>query len=138
MKRLFRYGFLVLFVFGSWTVQGQYACEDGVDPRTGERCVNTIVTAVPFLRIVADARSGAMGDAGIAISADANTMHFNTSKLAFAENDLGISATYTPWLRALGLQDVYLAYLTGYKKIDNLQAIGFGLKYFSLGDIQFT
>ncbi len=138
MKRLFRYGFLILFVFGSWTVQGQTACVDGVDPITGARCVNTIVTAVPFLRIVADARSGAMGDAGIAISADANTMHFNTSKLAFAENDLGISATYTPWLRALGLQDVYLAYLTGYKKIDNLQAIGVGLKYFSLGDIQFT
>ncbi len=112
--------------------------EDGFDPITGQRCVNTIVTAVPFLRIIPDARSGAMGDVGIAISPDANAMHFNTSKLAFADKDLGISATYTPWLRALGLQDVYLAYLTGYKRIDDLQTVGVGLRYFSLGTIQFT
>lgn len=104
----------------------------------GTSCTNTVVTAVPFLRIVSDARSGAMGDAGIAISADANSMHFNASKLVFAEEDMSVSATYTPWLRSLGLNDVYLAYLTGYKKIDDLQAIGFGLRYFSLGQIQFT
>ncbi len=104
----------------------------------GSDCTNTILTAVPFLRIVADARSGAMGDAGIAISPDANAMHFNQSKLVFADKPLGISATYTPWLRALGLTDVYLAYLTGYYKLDDLQAIGVGLRYFSLGDINFT
>ena len=104
----------------------------------GSDCTNTILTAVPFLRIVADARSGAMGDAGIAISPDANAMHFNQSKLVFADKPLGISATYTPWLRALGLTDVYLAYLTGYYKLDDLQEIGVGLRYFSLGDINFT
>lgn len=104
----------------------------------GTPCTNTVVTAVPFLRIVADARSGALGDAGIAISPDANAMHFNASKLVFAEQDLGISATYTPWLRSLGLNDVYLAYLTGYRKLDDMQALGFGLRYFSLGSIQFT
>lgn len=101
-------------------------------------CPNTIVTAVPFLRIVPDARSGAMGDVGLAISADPNAMHFNASKLAFVENDVAVSATYTPWLRALGLQDVYLAYLTGYKKLDDNQTIGAGLRYFSLGTISFT
>lgn len=104
----------------------------------GTPCTNTVVTAVPFLRIVADARSGAMGDAGLAISPDANAIHFNASKLAFAEEDMALSATYTPWLKSLGLNDVYLAYLTGYKKLDDLQAIGFGLRYFSLGSIQFT
>ena len=104
----------------------------------GTPCTNTVVTAVPFLRIVADARSGAMGDVGIGLSPDANAMHFNASKLAFAEEDLGISATYTPWLRSLGLNDVYLAYLTGFKKLGDDQAIGFGLRYFSLGTIQFT
>lgn len=104
----------------------------------GSDCTNTILTAVPFLRIVADARSGAMGDAGIAISPDANAMHFNQSKLVFADKPLAISATYTPWLRALGLTDVYLAYLTGYYKLDDLQAVGVGLRYFSLGDINFT
>ncbi len=104
----------------------------------GGDCINTILTAVPFLRIVADARSGAMGDAGIALSPDANAMHFNQSKLVLADQPLGVSATYTPWLRSLGLNDVYLAYLTGYYKLDDLQAVGVGLRYFSLGDINFT
>lgn len=104
----------------------------------GTPCTNTVVSAVPFLRIVSDARSGGMGDVGIGLSPDANAIHFNASKLVFAEEGLAMSATYTPWLRALGLNDVYLAYLTGYYKIDDLQAIGFGLRYFSLGSIQFT
>ena len=104
----------------------------------GSPCTNAVLTAVPFLRIVADARSGAMGDVGLAISPDANAMHFNASKLAFIEDKAGLSATYTPWLRSLGLNDVYLAYLSGFVKIDDLQAIGYGLRYFSLGSIQFT
>ncbi len=104
----------------------------------GSRCTNTVLSAVPFLRIVSDARSGALGDAGIALSSDANAMHFNASKLVFSEEDMAFSATYTPWLRSLGLNDVYLAYLTGFKKIDDLQAIGIGLRYFSLGRIPFT
>ncbi|MEY3052410.1 MAG: hypothetical protein RLY31_2195 [Bacteroidota bacterium] len=120
---------------------GQSGCfkQDGVwKSITGGDCVNTILTAVPFLRIVADARSGAMGDVGIALSPDANAMHFNQSKLVLAEQPLGLSATYTPWLKSLGLNDVYLAYLSGYYKLDDLQAVGMGLRYFSLGDINFT
>lgn len=104
----------------------------------GSPCPNTIVTAVPFLRIIPDARSGAMGDVGIALSPDANSMALNASKLANVKNDISVSATYTPWLRALGLQDVYLAYLSGYKQIDELQTIGMSLRYFSLGTISFT
>ncbi|MEM1217102.1 MAG: type IX secretion system outer membrane channel protein PorV, partial [Bacteroidota bacterium] len=96
------------------------------------------MTAVPFLRIVADARSGAMGDTGIGISADPNAMHFNASKLVLSEEDFAVSATYTPWLRSLGLNDVYLAYLTAHRKLDDLQALGFGLRFFSLGSIPFT
>jgi hypothetical protein len=105
--------------------------------QSGGPCVNTLITSVPFLRIVPDARSAAMGDVGVAISPDANSIHFNASKLAFATEDVGVSATYSPWLRSLGLSDVYLAYLTGYKKLDEFQAIGGGLRYFSLGQIDF-
>ncbi len=104
----------------------------------GTPCTNTVVTAVPFLRITPDARSSAMGDVGIGLSADPNAMHFNASKLVFAEQEVGVSATYTPWLRSLGLSDVYLAYLTGYVKLDEFQTLGMGLRYFSLGSIQFT
>ncbi|HXR79803.1 MAG TPA: PorV/PorQ family protein, partial [Saprospiraceae bacterium] len=112
----------------------QAQCLTG-DPKD---CPNAIITAVPFLRIVPDARSAAMGDAGIAISADANSMHFNASKLAFIDSDHGISASYSPWLRSLGLQDVYLAYLSGFKRLGDDQTLGASLRYFSLGDLQFT
>jgi len=100
--------------------------------------VNTIITAVPFLRIAPDARTGAMGDVGIALSADAATMHANPSKIAFAEDEMSVAVTYTPWLRALALRDVYLAYLSGYYKLGKDQAVGLSLRYFDLGSIQFT
>ena len=64
---------------------------------TNDPCPNTIQTAVPFLGIVADARSGALGDAGIATSADATAINFTDSKLVFAEQDFSASASYTPW-----------------------------------------
>ncbi len=113
-------------------------CNNGINPATGEKCANAVVSAVPFLRIIPDSRGGALGDAGIATTADANSMHYNPSKLAFVDKDVSISATFTPWMRALGLNDVYLAYLAGFKKLDERQAIGFSLRYFSLGNIDFT
>lgn len=101
-------------------------------------CPNTIISAVPFLRIIPDARAAGMGDAGIGVSPDPNAMHFNASKLAFIDQNLGLSATYSPWLKSLGLQDVYLAYLSGFKKLDEFQTLGASLRYFSLGEIAFT
>jgi len=102
-------------------------------------CVpNTLLTATPFLTIVPDARSGAMGDAGVAITPDANSLHFNVSKLAFVNQETELTVTYTPWLRNLGLTDVFMSYLGGYKKIDDLSTFGGAMRYFSLGEINFT
>jgi len=123
---------LIFFLSGYGIVTSQCIFDDAL------KCPNTIISAVPFLRIVPDARSAAMGDAGIASSADANSMHHNASKLAFIESDLGLAASYSPWLRSLGLQDVYLAYLSGYKRLDANATLGASLRYFSLGDLQFT
>ena len=99
--------------------------------------LNTITTSVPFLLIGPDARAGAMGDVGVATTPDVNSMHWNPAKFAFLENDLGISISFVPWLRAL-VNDINLSYITGYKKIGNDQAVGFELGYFSLGQITFT
>jgi hypothetical protein len=99
--------------------------------------LNTITTAVPFLMISPDARSGGMGDVGVALSPDANAIHWNAAKLAFAEDNMGLAMNYTPWLRNL-VPDISLSYLSFYKKIDDLQTFGASLRYFSLGDITFT
>jgi hypothetical protein len=102
---------------------------------------NTITTAVPFMTISPDARSGGMGDVGIAISPDANAQYWNQSKLAMAEEDAGVSLSYTPWLRDI-VNDISLVYLAGYAKFgekDNKnQAVSIGLRYFSLGDLNYT
>lgn len=102
------------------------------------KCINPLITAVPFLRIIPDARSAALGDAGIGASADANAMHINSSKLVFADSKFSVAGSYSPWLRSLGLTDVYLAYLAGYYKLDKVQTIAASLRYFSLGNITFT
>ena len=99
--------------------------------------INTITTAVPFLGIAPDSRSGGMGDAGVALSADANSLHWNPSKMAFAENEMEVALSYSPWLREL-VNDMNLAYLSGYKKISDEQAVGVALRFFSLGTITFT
>jgi hypothetical protein len=142
MKHFFQLGGVILGLTLASIQLVNAQCYQGEDGRyynlDGTPCTNTVVSAVPFLRIISDARSGAMGDAGIAVSADPNAMHFNASKLVFSDQSLGLAATYTPWLRSIGLNDVYLAYLTGFKKINDLQTVGFGLRYFSLGSIQFT
>lgn len=99
--------------------------------------LNTLTTAVPFLMIAPDSRSGGIGDAGVALSADASSIHWNPAKMAFAKNEFEMSMSYSPWLRKL-VNDMNLAYLSGYKKLNKNQAIGGALRFFSLGEITFT
>ena len=104
---------------------------------TGKDAPNVITTAVPFLLIAPESRGGAMGDAGVATSPDVNSMHYNPAKYAFIDKDMGLGISYTPWLRAL-VNDINLAYLTGYKRLDDKQVVAMELRYFSLGNITFT
>ncbi len=98
-----------------------------------------VTTAVPFLRISPDARAGAMGDVGIAMSPDANSQYWNLAKLPFTDKPYGISVTYTPWLKDL-VPDIFLAYLSGYAKFgkEKEQALSASMRYFSLGNINYT
>jgi hypothetical protein len=108
-----------------------------VGDESAQEYLNTITTAVPFLMIAPDSRSGALGDAGVALSPDGNSLHWNPAKMAFSENELEVSLGYSPWLRAL-VDDMNLAYLTMVRKVNRRQAYGLALRYFSLGDITFT
>lgn len=99
--------------------------------------LNTITTAVPFLIINPETRAGGMGDVGVATSPDGASQHWNAAKYSFIEDKAGVSVSYTPWLRAL-VPDISISYLSGYYKIDKMSAVGASLRYFSLGNIQFT
>jgi len=98
---------------------------------------NPITTAVPFLLIAPDARSGGMGDAGVASTPDVYSMFWNPAKYAFAEKDFGFGIGYVPWLRGL-VNDIGLASVAGYKKFGDKQAIALSLRYFSMGNVTFT
>lgn len=100
--------------------------------------INVVTTAVPFLRIGPDARAGGMGDMGLTTSPDANTMFWNLAKTPFSTKKGALGLNYTPWLKDIGVGDVFLAALSGYYKIDEQSAFSGGFRYFDLGEIQFT
>ena len=104
----------------------------------GKGGINTVNSAVPFLRIIPDARGGAMGDVGIATSVDPNASFYNASKLAFSPKKFGLSLSYAPWLRALGITDIYMTHFTAFYKPTKNDVVHTSLKFFSLGDIDFT
>ncbi len=123
--------FTCAFLFG---ISGVFAQVNVAGQDTSRR---VITTAVPFLTIAPDARSGAMGDAGVAISPDANSVYWNIAKLAFVKNDFGFSLSYAPWLAKI-IDDMSLSYLSGYYKINREQSVAISMTYFNMGDIQFT
>ncbi len=100
--------------------------------------INVVTTAVPFLRISPDARAGGMGEVGIATNPDVNAPFWNLAKTPFNTSKFQVGMTYTPWLKRLGLNDVFLGSLSGYYKLDDEQALSASLRYFNLGSIQFT
>jgi len=95
-------------------------------------------TAVPFMLISPDARSGGMGNLSIAMSPEANDLFGNTAKIPYLKNNRGFLINYTPWLKDLGLNDVYLASAGYYKKLNSFSGINSSLRFFSLGNIDFT
>jgi hypothetical protein len=85
-----------------------------------------------------DARSGGMGNLSLAMSPESNDLFGNNAKLPLLKQKKGFLINYTPWLKDLGLTDVYLASAGFYKKIDDNSSINSSLRFFSLGNIQFS
>ena len=93
-----------------------------------------IVTGVPFLLITPDARAAAMGEQGVATSADAYSQQWNPSKYVFSEQKSGFGISYTPYLSKL-VNDIFLGNITYFNKNTERSAWAMSFKYFSLGDI---
>jgi len=122
--------FLPFFVSGNSSI-----AQNGTAPSGPQ--LNAIQTAVPFMTITPDSRAGGMGDVGVASEPDINSQYWNSAKYPFMESKGGVALSYTPWLRRL-INDINLAYLAGFYKIDDKQVISAALRYFSLGQIVFT
>jgi hypothetical protein len=98
---------------------------------------NPVITGMPSLTIAPDAHAAGMGDIGAATTPDMNSQHWNAAKYAFIDEQGGITASYTPWLRKL-VNDIDLAYLAGFYRFDDKQAISASFTYFSMGSVQLT
>lgn len=97
--------------------------------------VHEVTTAAPLLRISPDARSAALGEAGLATTADAASAMVNGAKAVFSEAQTAIMLNYSPWLRDIS-SDAYLLSLSGYQKLDDRQAITASLRYFTSGKVE--
>ncbi len=95
---------------------------------------NPVTTGVTSLSIAPDARGGGMGDLGAATEADVNSQYWNPAKYPFNIARAGVAASYTPWLRQL-VNDINLAYVSGFYRLGDYQALSASLRYFSLGEV---
>ena len=96
-----------------------------------------ITTAVPFLLISSDARASGLADQGVATSSDAYSQQWNPSKYVFSQRKIQAAISYTPYLAKL-VNDIGLLTVSGAYKIDERSFVSGGLRYFSLGEIEFT
>ncbi len=131
----FKFIFAALFALPAVAAAQQVIGPGGTN--TNGSSSTAIVTAVPFLTISPDSRSGAMGEAGVALSPDVNAAYWNPSKLAFLEDKDNLSVSYSPWLRNL-VPDVNLAFLSYAHQLDSRNTIGGSLRYFNLGTVNLT
>jgi hypothetical protein len=97
---------------------------------------NAIQTAVPFLTVTPDARSGALGNTGVASSPDVHSQNWNSAKYVFIEANGGVAVSYSPQLRAL-ISDNNHYYLSGYKRLNNKQVLSGSFRLFTSGKIVF-
>ena len=98
---------------------------------------NPVNTGVNSLGIAPDARGGGLADVGAATEPDVNSQYWNPAKYPFTISRAGLSISYTPWLRKL-VNDIDLAYVAGYIRLGDYQAISASLRYFSLGEVPMT
>lgn len=128
MKRLIITSAIFLFI-------AEISAQTTIIPNPNDSRV--ITTGVPFVLIASDARAAALGDMGVATSADAFSQQWNSSKYAFSESKSGIAVSYTPYLSKL-VNDIFLGNVTYFNRIDERSAFAASLRYFSLGDIEFV
>jgi len=94
-------------------------------------------SAVPFLIIPPNARSGGMGEVGTGISKDINATFYNVGGLAYQKHTQ-VSLTYSKWLPQFNA-DLHYSYLNGATYVEDLNGtINGHLIFLDLGEFQQT
>lgn len=106
----------------------------GVGAQEKTDMFNPVSYSVTSQAIAPDARAAGMGDIGAATDPDAVSQYWNPAKYPFTISRAGVALNYTPWLRQL-VNDIDLAYLSGYYRIGDYSAVSGSLRYFSLGEV---
>lgn len=101
--------------------------------------IKPVLTGAPFLRISPDAKSGGMGDQGVATSTDVFSQFWNAAKYPFAKNSSGVGVNYTPYMSKL-TSDVFLLYGSFYTFIgdDERSTLSASIYYFNMGEVNLT
>ena len=125
MNKFYKIFCLVAFAL---TVTEGYAQEDK------NNMFNPVTTSVTSQSIAPDARAAGMGDVGAATDPDVNSQYWNPAKYPFTISRAGVALNYTPWLRQL-VNDMNLAYLSGYYRIGDYSAVSGSVRYFNMGTV---
>lgn len=101
--------------------------------------VQPVLTGAPFLRISPDARSGGLGDQGVATTTDAFSQFWNAAKYPFSKTTSAIGVNYTPYMGKL-TNDVFLLYGAYHQFLGDEEraTISASLYYFNMGAVDLT
>ena len=121
---------IIMVAFFTLLSMGARAADDD----TKESLFNPVSFAVISQTIAPDARGGGLGDVGAATDPDVNSQYWNPAKYPFNISRAGVALNFTPWLRSL-VNDMNLAYLSGYYRIGDYSAVSASFRYFNMGEV---
>jgi len=97
-----------------------------------------VTTAVPFLLITPDSRSGAMGEAGVALGDDIWASYWNPAGYAFQKGS-AVAFTHADWLPAFDLGDVWIAHGVYKQPVEEIDGVtSLSVTYLNLGEFART
>lgn len=101
--------------------------------------IRPIITGAPFLRVAPDARSGGMGDQGVATTPDVFSQYWNAAKYPFASASTAVGLNYTPYMNKV-TNDVFLLYGAFYTKLgeEDRSTLSASIYYFNMGSINLS
>ncbi len=102
---------------------------------TAQELVRPVITGAPFLQVVPDARSGGMGEVGVASLGDNFSQFHNPAKFLFMEGESsGVGLSYIPQFVGYA-DDIFHAQAGYFQKLNERSALSGSLTYFSFGNV---